>query len=137
MHNRGMTAYESTVFLVMIAILIAGISSLAIGQFFTTKKFFSNAALEKSIRELYAKAELLPSGSQERAKIFIPKNTSSTTTQDDAGWTLRLTVDGREYAKTSKTKLVFMPANLLETPGTHQVMIQKESEKTAIIFEIK
>lgn len=133
-----MTAYESTVFLVMVALLIAGISSLAIGQFFTTKKFFSNAALEKSMQELYVKAELLPSGSQERAKIFIPKNISSTSTVgDDEEWTLRLTLDGREYAKTSKTKLVFIPPDLLETPGIHSVMIKKESEKSAIIFEVK
>lgn len=133
-----MTAYESTAFLLMMALLLAGISSLAASQFNTSKKFFSQAALEKSLREIYGKAELLPSGAQADARIFIPKNVSQAAVEEeDEGWALRLTLDGREYRKTSKVRLVFVPEGLLETPGMHRVLIRKESEKSAAVLEMR
>ncbi len=132
-----MAAYESTAFLIVIALLLAGVSHLAAEQITISKKFFSNSALEKSLTEIYSKAELLPPGSQAHAKIFLPKNTTHATSETDGGWTMKLTVGGTEYTKTSSVKLTPVPSNLFETPGTHRVLIRKESEKSAILLEMQ
>lgn len=132
-----MAAYESTAFLIVIALLLAGVSHLAAEQITISKKFLSNSALEKSLTEIYSKAELLPPGSQAHAKIFLPKNTTHTTTEADGGWTTKMTFDGTEYRKTSRVKLTPVPSNLFETPGIHKILIRKESERSAVLLEMQ
>ncbi len=128
--------HETIAFLLLSSVLLGGMVLTAAEEIRISRSFFQSSALESSLDSIFYIAELLPVGSQERVELNIPKGVSDPRFEPIAdGWIFSLVLNGHEIKRYVSVRLAFIPSDLLERAGAHSVIIEKESDESAVIKE--
>jgi len=128
--------HETIAFLLLSSVLLGGMVLTAAEEIRISRSFFQRSALESSLDSVFYIAELLPVGSQERVELNIPEGVSNPRFERiEDEWVFSLVLNGREIKRPVSVRLTFIPNDLPKRAGAHSVIIEKESDESAVIKE--
>lgn len=128
--------YETVAFLFLSSILLGGMLSLAADEVRASRSFFQGSAIDSSLDAIFYTAESLPVGSQERLVVSMPPGIANESFEElDDGWVFSFDFNGVGFTRQSRVRIVFIPSDLLELGGTRNIVIEKESEESAVVKE--
>lgn len=128
---RGFSSWEAVVFLLLSAVLLGTLAGFSIQEFQTAKGLFGSIWADRLLETIEFRE--LPAGSVHETVLAVPKGFHNQTLfASGRSWKIVVRFGDRAVSKELPLKPVFDPANLLEIPGRHRVVVWKEQDSVLI-----
>ena len=131
MNSRGFSSWEAVVFLLISATLLTTLAGFSIQEFRTANRVYGTIQAGRLLDNI--DFGYLPPGSEEETVITVPRGFQNPQLiQNGECWVLTIDFRDQTMSRELDTKPVFDPANLLEVPGNHRVLVWRERDSVLI-----
>jgi len=129
--TSGFSSWEAIVFLFLSAVLLATLAGYSLQEFKTVRSLFGTIWADRLLDNLEFKD--IPLNSERERVLTVPEGLHDMElVSSGENWKLLGEFREKKISKELSIKPVFDPANLLEIPGRHRVIVYRERESVLI-----
>ena len=115
--------------------MLATLMKFGASEYQAVSSVYGRAGVQRFLREL--DFSHLPAGTEMVKTISVPSGIQGFEFSDRGEyWELRVNYRGESLVAQSKSKVLFEPPDLAFRPGTHRVLVWKESGRSVVIREM-